>query len=62
MLSDWPRGMFEWECVNMVVASRCFAFRVLITQAQIWKRFWVEKLDKFTLITYFLVGWNLGNL
>ena len=43
----------------MVVTSRCFAFRALITQAQIWKRFWVEKLDKFTLFTHFLVGWNL---
>ena len=26
----------------MVVRSRCFAFRALITQTQIWKRFWVE--------------------
>ena len=26
----------------MVVASRCFAFRAIITQAQIWKCFWVE--------------------
>ena len=26
----------------MVVTSRCFAFCMLITQAQIWKRFWVE--------------------
>ena len=39
-----------------------FAFRALITQARIWKRFWVEKLDKFTLFTHFLVGWNLKNL
>ena len=43
----------------MVVTSRCFAFRALITQARIWKRFWVEKFDKFTLFTHFLVGWNL---
>ena len=28
--------------VNMIVASRCFAFRALITQSQIWKPFWVE--------------------
>ena len=46
--------------VNMVVTSRCFAFHPLITQARIWKRFWVEKLDKFTLLT--LVRWNLKNL
>ena len=32
----------------MVVTSICFAFRALITQARIWKRFWVEKfVDKF---------------
>ena len=46
----------------MVVTSRCFAFRALITQARIWKRFWVENFDKFTLFTHFLVGWNLENL
>ena len=62
MRSDWPRGMFAWEYVNMVVTSRGFAFRVLITQAQIWKKFWVEKFDKFTLFTHFLVGWNLKKL
>ena len=49
--------------VNMVVTSRCFTFRALITQARIWKRFWVEKfVDKFTLFTHFLVDWNLENL
>ena len=43
--------------------SRCFTFRALITQARIWKRLWVEKfVDKFTLFTHFLVGWNLENL
>ena len=42
MLSDWPRGVFAWEYVNMVVASRCFAFRALITQARIWKSFRVQ--------------------
>ena len=26
--SDWPRDVFAWDCVNMVVTSRCFAFRV----------------------------------
>ena len=41
--------MFAWEYVNMVVTSRCFAFRTLITPAWIWKRFQVEKLNKFTL-------------
>ena len=46
----------------MVVRSTCFAFRALITQARIWKRFGVEKLDKFTLFTHFLVRWNLKNL
>ena len=42
MRSDWPRGVFAWEYVNMVVASRCFAFRALITQARIWKSFRVQ--------------------
>ena len=42
--------MFAWEFVNMVVTSRCFAFRALITQARICKRFWVEKLSKFTYL------------
>ena len=46
----------------MVVTSRCVALRVLITQARILKRFWVENLDKFTLFSHFLVGWNLENL
>ena len=40
--SDWPRGVFAWEYVNMVVTSRCFAFRALIRQAQIWKSFRVQ--------------------
>ena len=26
---DWPRGVFAWEYVNMVVTSRCSAFRAL---------------------------------
>ena len=33
--SDWLRGVFAREYVNMVVVSSCFAFRALITQAQI---------------------------
>ena len=49
------------EFVNMAVASRCFAFRALITQARIWKKFSSSKLDKFTLFTYSFVGWNLEN-
>ena len=39
--SDWLRGVFAWEYV-IVVASTCFAFRALITQARIWKRFQVQ--------------------
>ena len=31
-----------WEYVSMVVTSRYFAFRALITQPRIWKGFWVE--------------------
>ena len=50
-------SVFAWGYVNMVVASKCFAFRALITQAQIWKRF-----DTFTLFTHSLVGWNLEDL
>ena len=42
MRSDWLRGVFAWEYVNMVVALRCFAFRVLIMQARIWKCFQVQ--------------------
>ena len=41
---------------------RCFAFRALITQARIWRRFKWSKLDKFTLFTHSVVGWNLENL
>ena len=41
--SDWLRGVFAWEYVlNMVVASRCFAFRAIITQARIWNSFQVQ--------------------
>ena len=40
--SDWLRGAFAWEYVNMVVASSCLAFRALITQARIWKSFQVQ--------------------
>ena len=38
----YHRRVVAWDYVNMVVASICFAFGVLITQAQIWKSFWVE--------------------
>ena len=41
MCSDWPRGVFAWEYVNMVVVSS-FAFRALIMQAWIWKSFRVQ--------------------
>ena len=41
--SDWPSGVFPWECVNIVMTLRYFAFRApLITQARIEKGFWVE--------------------
>ena len=30
------------QATNMVVTSRCFPFRVLVTQARIWQRFWVQ--------------------
>ena len=50
--SDWPRGVFAWEYANMVVKSRCFGFRALITQARLWERVWAENLDKFTLFRY----------
>ena len=38
MHSDWPRSMFKWDYANTDVISRCFAFRVLITQAWICKK------------------------
>ena len=34
--------MFAWEYVNIVVASRCFAFRAVIMQARISKRCGVQ--------------------
>ena len=49
--------------VNMVVTSRCFAFRALITQARIWKSvffFWLKPgLDKFILFTHSLFSLGL---
>ena len=42
MRSDWLREVFAWEYVNMVVASRCFAFPAPIMQAWIWKSFHVQ--------------------
>ena len=36
LISDWSRGVFAWKYVNMVVTSRCFTFRALITQERIW--------------------------
>ena len=53
MHSDWPRGVFAWEYANMVVtSSRCFPFRVLITQAQIWTVFELK-----TRQVYFIYPW-----
>ena len=60
--SDWPRRVFAWQYVKKVLTSRCFAFSMLITQAQIWKRFLSLKLNKFTLFPHSFVGWNLKNL
>ena len=49
MRSDWLRGVFALEYVNMVVVSRCFAFRALITQLEF------EKVFKFkTRQVYFI--------
>ena len=45
----------------MVVASRCFAFRALITQARNLKKFSNSKLDKFTLFAHSFVRWNVEN-
>ena len=45
----------------MVVASTCFAFRALITQARNLKMFPSSKPDKFTLFAHSFVGWNLEN-
>ena len=45
----------------MVVASSCLAFRALITQVRILKKFSSSKLDKFTLFTHSFVGWNIEN-
>ena len=42
MCSDWLRGVFAWEYVNMAVMSQCFAICTLIRQAWIWKSFSVE--------------------
>ena len=45
----------------MVVASSCLAFRALITQVRILKKFLSSKLDKFTLFTHSFVDWNTEN-
>ena len=62
MRSDWPRGVFAWEYVNMVVASRYFACfsHANHGSTNLWK-FSSSKLDKFTLFTHSFVGWKLGN-
>ena len=64
--SDWPRGVFAWDYVNMVVASRncvkmlCF---LLANHASTnLKKFSSSKLAKFyTLFTHSFVSWNLEN-
>ena len=62
MHSDWPRGVFAWGYVNMVVTSkRCFAFQALISKAQIWKKKFLSwKIDKFTLLYPFPSWLKLG--
>ena len=61
------RNLIGWEAylheiVNMVVTSRCFAFSMLhvITQAQIWKSFWVENLTSLFNLYPFLHRLKLG--
>ena len=61
------RNVIGWEAylheiVNMVVTSRCFAFSMLhvITQAQIWKSFWVENLTSLFNLYPFLHRLKLG--
>ena len=61
MRSDWLRGVFAWEYVNMVSMSRCFAVRVVIMPAQIWKSFWVENSTSLLYLLKFFVWWNLEN-
>ena len=57
--SDWLRWVFAWGYVNLVVTSRCFAFRVLIRQPRIWKSFWVENLTSYFIYS-FLCQLKLG--
>ena len=59
MHSDWLRGVFAWEHGNMIVTSRCFAFRMLIRQPRIWKSFWVENSTSY-FIYPFLCQLKLG--
>ena len=44
----------------MVVASRCFAFRALVTQVRIWKKFSSSKTRQVFFIYPFLRRLNLG--
>ena len=57
--SDWPKGVFAWEYINMVVTSRCFAFRALTTQARNWKSFWVKKSTSLLQLIFNVYHWNL---
>ena len=54
-------GVCKHGCDIKMFWMFCF-FHALITQARIWKRFWVENFDKFTLLSHFLVGWKLETL
>ena len=59
--SDWPRDVFAWEYVNMCGVKMFCSSRANHTSTN-FKMFLSWKLDKFTLFTHSLVGWNLENL
>ena len=59
--SDWPRGVFAWEYVNMVVAGKMFCFSRANHASTNLKKVSSSKLHKFTLFTHSFVGWNLEN-
>ena len=54
-------GVCKHGCDIKMFWMFCF-FHALITKARIWKRFWVENFDKFTLLSHFLLGWKLETL
>ena len=53
---EWPRGEFRWEYVNMVVTwARANHPSTNLKKILSWK------LDKYTLFTHLICGWNLEN-